>query len=1237
MRVLLRWGVRVLRVGIALLILLWLAFQLPFVQQAIGRSIFAHIEKRTAITLRAGTMRGDWLQGMHLQDVRFAYDETVTAAVRNVYITWNLWALRRGQLHLTQLRMEGARVYLASWPRRVPAATPLTKLSRVNRWSLRVDDLWLQHIEVIRRDTQITLSNLRAALRATDPWLEVQWVDLQGDVVVPGAKGPLVIMQVRGHTQLRWREPSLTFRALSLRANYGSVRVDGSLALCPRQPMDLRLAVETSGMIGVAPPVTALVITRGVPTNLHATFALATTAGSLHGEARVKIPIRESCVPQIAAAAITAEASLTKLVPTAFFATDWAQGLRLDGRLKFRWNRPARVATAALEARGVRWRGRVVPRLAVRLQFTEHWLRGRVQLAGAGLLRAKIALHRADRRFALRTRAQAFDLGPWLGPGWSGAVSFDARARGGGWPLRSMTGWAQLRVGRSRIGSLRIASVRVPLVAEPTRLQIHGAFVDATGVALRMRAEIPRTRAAHGSLALLLRANLPLVAPALSSNLTDVAGLAFLHVNARGDHGRWRGQAYFAAAGLRALRVSAVRTVAQLKATDISLQDKEVNAELSVRMQGVRWASMVVTEAVMAMGWKGGWHHGYGRFFASLQTTYGLSRVLGEAKRVADTFVVSLAELEIALPGQIWRNQGRASVSVGPHKLRVQNVTLVSGDAWIDSSFVWMHADPSRVRIEGSLSINRLRLGPWSEALGLPQLDGQLDAQAFVSGEAGQPHIDATVAWAEPSVRGIPFGLATVRLVYDGQSANVQVRLLQKPQGGLVAGDFEVNHRWGYGRWEQAPIRGRLRSEHLDIGFVQAIVPQVQMAGGQIHFGIAMMGQVGRPVFSGTLGASARQVRIKPTNVSYDRVAMYAAFEGRRIVIRRFVAASGKGWLSFTGSAELAGWRLYGLVGRLQARRFPLAATDRVDASVHADILLSSRGETPQLTGRVVVVRALIRPLSGGGKEVEPLRLEMPGVTIVGLPPERFAAKRALAVPWFARVRMAIMVDVLRNAWSRNEQMSVEWQGSVTVWKDAGVNAVHLAGELRPVRGYVLLQGRKLTVESGAIRFLSEDTLVPTLDLTLVYETLDYRITLAVNGTTEEPAIRISSEPPLSESEAFAVLLVGQPSLGSTEDVRGRIGGLLGGLAAEPLRRLVGAAIGLDILSVGAMDEAGGVGVGVGKYIRQNVFVQYQQYLGVEAGSELRLEYYFSRHWLLTSSASTVGEAGVDVFWQTSF
>jgi len=235
---------------------------------------------------------------------------------------------------------------------------------------------------------------------------------------------------------------------------------------------------------------------------------------------------------------------------------------------------------------------------------------------------------------------------------------------------------------------------------------------------------------------------------------------------------------------------------------------------------------------------------------------------------------------------------------------------------------------------------------------------------------------------------------------------------------------------------------------------------------------------------------------------------------------------------------------------------------------------------------------------------------------------------------------LSLRVRIARNAWIRRVDANIELGGDVKVEKRPHA-PVGLDGTIRLLRGWYTFQGRRFTVEDGAILFHGEAPPKPTFDVTASYRASQYRVEVHVSGSAEKPTLTLTSDPPLEQADVLAVILFGKPTheLGRTESttLQQQAVQLGAGYVTPELQASVMNALGLDTLDVALPQGSAPGAVRAGRYVAQDVFVSLGQEFGKNAAQVVGVEYGLTRNVSVKASTSSRGASAIDLFWHRRY
>ena len=257
--------------------------------------------------------------------------------------------------------------------------------------------------------------------------------------------------------------------------------------------------------------------------------------------------------------------------------------------------------------------------------------------------------------------------------------------------------------------------------------------------------------------------------------------------------------------------------------------------------------------------------------------------------------------------------------------------------------------------------------------------------------------------------------------------------------------------------------------------------------------------------------------------------------------------------------------------------------------------------------------------------------------------PTSSAAKGAAAkAPTKIEIRLGRDVQVTRGT-----DLDVRLEGHPTVTIGPGV---HVAGQIRLVRGKINVQGKPFEIEQGTVTFVGAEASNPQVVLTAEWTATDgTRVFADFVGPLKTGKVTLRSEPSRPQNEILALLLFGTTDQSSTSSTPGAASAAAaaGGVATQPLNQALG---GIN-RSLDKLGLAGGISTKVDTstpnprpevevQIARDISVQVAWVLGVLPPGTNPDTAYLTLNWRFLRNVSletTVGDAGssiVDMIWQ---
>lgn len=565
-----------------------------------------------------------------------------------------------------------------------------------------------------------------------------------------------------------------------------------------------------------------------------------------------------------------------------------------------------------------------------------------------------------------------------------------------------------------------------------------------------------------------------------------------------------------------------------------------------------------------------------------------------------------------------------ATLTFGAEQLAVEGLRLGFNEGELD-----LDAEIANGRIDARLVTRDLPLS-LAEAAGteLP-LEGLLQGEAAVSGSLPRPEgrfrfrteglrfADRVAAETPPLALELDGLLSRGRLNATAQlSGFAEESLRAQGELPLLISDAPLGVDFPQDEAVSASVRwfGRLAPV---VGLLPVDVVRIE---GQGELDMTLRGTLGNPQASGALTITNGLYENFTLGTLLQPFTLSVEGEGSRLVLREFAARDGNG-----GNLRATGWLdLAGEVPRFEVEAESSAARlvrrDDLSAEIGSSLSLSGDLDSAALTGRIEPQRIDVSlagdlPPSVATLEVEEINTGRPQ------PPEEEA--QAAADPGLAFLALDVGIEIPNRLFVRGRGLDSEWEGRFRLTGTAA--APELRGDLRPVRGFFDLAGRRFELERGSISFAGGADLDPQLDLTTAYRADGFTGRISVTGPASAPNLSLSSEPEYPTDEILARILFGEGtarlSAAQALQVAQAVATLTGG-GGGGLLDVARQTLGVDVLTLapGASEDELGQ-LEAGRYLADDIFVGVRQ--GATPGSSSAVV-----EWEVTPNLTLESEVG---------
>jgi translocation and assembly module TamB len=426
-------------------------------------------------------------------------------------------------------------------------------------------------------------------------------------------------------------------------------------------------------------------------------------------------------------------------------------------------------------------------------------------------------------------------------------------------------------------------------------------------------------------------------------------------------------------------------------------------------------------------------------------------------------------------------------------KVDASGVTQLTGDYQTQNRLAFSGFDvgtalalfaPGRIKVQSSIS-------------GVVTMSGPLKTPVKLSGAAELNDFDVKLEGielkaAEPLRVSLKDGIATLERVHIvGQDTNMQA-------GGTVQ---------AFGATD--PLGGKLNmrsSGNVSVAIAHLFDPDI-LSNGKVEFTMAAGGRVAKPSLTGRVKFDQVNLAMEGIPNGLSSVNGTLVFNEDRLEVENLTAMTGGGQLKIGGFLTYRNGLYADLTATGDVVRVRFSG---LSATGNTSLRLQGGLQNMLLSGNVLVTRF------GIGPEVDFAAFASAGG--VSSPPDPNAASN--------KIRLDVHVTSSPQLDFQNTYAKLAGTADLTVRGTVAVPTI--LGRIQITDGSATFAGTKYQLQRGSIYFSNPVRIDPTIDVNATAHVETYDITVGLQGTMSNLKSSYRSEPPLSESDIFALLALGR-------------------------------------------------------------------------------------------------------------
>ncbi len=552
----------------------------------------------------------------------------------------------------------------------------------------------------------------------------------------------------------------------------------------------------------------------------------------------------------------------------------------------------------------------------------------------------------------------------------------------------------------------------------------------------------------------------------------------------------------------------------------------------------------------------------------------------------------------------------------------------------------------SKGRVQGHVRFEGVPLELIS-LLGGPGMSGAAEGKLEIDGLPSQPNAAVELQLAEFRIRAIegqklPPALLNAKARLGGGRVRGDLALeqvLEKPARVEFAIPMQVSLSpvFNVELLREAPLQAHAELEG-ELRRVAGFLPLAdQTISGLAQASLDVSGSLSKPDFSGDIRITKGFYENLNSGTILKELNAEITARDQRLEVTRFQATDAeKGQISLKGWLELDAARQFPLELEAAFNDATLIRRPDIDATTDGQVKVSGTATAMQLGGSITVAPAEYRipdRLPAGAVDLEVIEILSSGKKVV---PDSAETPSSKPVP----LALNLALTLPNRTFVRGRGLDSEWRGQLAIGGTAAQPTVK--GQLNVVRGNFDFLDRRFDLRRGTITFFGATPPVPLLDFTAEAQTKDITARVLVTGSASSPEIQLQSDPPLPQEEVLSRVLFGR-SLDKISPVQAlrlaqALRSLSGGTGLPGLdflgatRRLLG----LDDLELRSTAGSSETGLGFGKYLTEDIYVDVEKDLR-GSGGKISVEVELTPNITVESQLGSDAETGIGINWKYDY
>ena len=398
-------------------------------------------------------------------------------------------------------------------------------------------------------------------------------------------------------------------------------------------------------------------------------------------------------------------------------------------------------------------------------------------------------------------------------------------------------------------------------------------------------------------------------------------------------------------------------------------------------------------------------------------------------------------------------------------------------------------------------------------------------------------------------------------------------------------------------------VSGKLSLGMPDIRFIDPLLADVTVAGGQVTTEARLTGYLDSPEVTGTATLENGLVNIPALGLELNAIELQAQGNGTSVALNG-TAHSGEGNIRLGGNLRLDPQQDWPFNLSLNGERFAIARLPDMDILANPDLQIRGSLKQVDVSGSVLIPHARITL-----KQLPPDVVQVSADQVIVGPAAPPAEGRPSTIP----VSVNLVATLGDDVHFEGLGISTGLAGTINV-RSLQTRTLIGNGVVELTDGRYEGYGQKLSIQRGRLLFAGPlDN--PALDVRATRTAGDVIAGIELSGTVEAPQTRLFSDPAMSDAEIMSYLVTGKPlsaaSSGSDSQALAAAAASLG--ANSPVAAEISEKLGIDVGVESAATTGAETSLVVGKQLSPQLRVEYLYGMFTASGA-IQFVYKLTRH-----------------------